>query len=70
MADIENARAMYDSYCEVKENSTSGHNFLKLRDIVIARKKPRTILVQSNTKLNDAGEFVRWTKTHTNRASA
>lgn len=56
-ADIENARTMYEGYSEVPQKSPSGHDFRKIRDIIIDRKKPRTILVQSNTRLNQSCKY-------------
>ncbi|KAK8762894.1 hypothetical protein V5799_034502, partial [Amblyomma americanum] len=49
-ANLRAATEMYDKYSEV---SNSGpYPFLKYWDIVMARKKPRRIFVQSNTVLN------------------
>jgi len=50
-ADIESARRMYDHYSAVVADGPNGVNFIKLREIVIDRKKPRTVLVQGNTFL-------------------
>jgi len=44
-ADISTAKAMYDKYSDVSEPWASR------REIVMARKQPRNILVQANTKL-------------------
>ncbi|OQR77211.1 dipeptidyl peptidase 3-like [Tropilaelaps mercedesae] len=51
-ADFEKGLKMYLSYSKVMDRSWSGHDFLKFREVIIERKKPRTILVQSNTRLN------------------
>merc|ERR1719244_2026928 len=45
--DIKAAKAMYDSYSEVSEPWASR------RDIVVARKQPRMLLVQGNTRISD-----------------
>lgn len=49
--DIANAREMFDKYSKVSD--TGDHPWLLLRDIVVARKQPRAILVQGNTKLEN-----------------
>jgi len=46
-ADIGSAKAMYDRYSEV------GEPWASRRDVVVARKQPRMVLVQANTKLVD-----------------
>lgn len=51
-ADIAKAREMYMGYSEVKEDSVSGHDFIAIRQIITDRMRPRTVLVQSNTKYN------------------
>jgi len=47
IADIASAKAMYDKYSEVSEPWASR------REVVVARKQPRMVLVQANTKLVD-----------------
>lgn len=54
LADIDGASKMFNAYSEV----APGSEFARWRDIVIARKKPRTILVQSNTRLDASSEFM------------
>lgn len=55
-ADIDEATKMYmGHYSVVEAQSPSGHNFAKIREIVIDRKKPRTVLVQSNTVIKGNG---------------
>ncbi|KAH8020732.1 hypothetical protein HPB51_003220 [Rhipicephalus microplus] len=49
-ADLRAATEMYDRYSEVSD--VGQYPFLKYWDIVMARKKPRRIFVQSNTVLN------------------
>lgn len=48
--DIQAATALFDKYSEV--SAEGRYPFLKYWDIVMARKKPRRIFVQSNTVLN------------------
>lgn len=49
-ADLRAATEMYDRYSEVSD--VGQYPFLKYWDIVMARKKPRRIFVQSNTVVN------------------
>ncbi|GBN36465.1 Dipeptidyl peptidase 3 [Araneus ventricosus] len=50
-ADIASAKAMFDMYSAV--TSEERYPFLEYREIVLARKKPRRILVQANTFLDE-----------------
>ncbi|CAL1276519.1 unnamed protein product [Larinioides sclopetarius] len=46
-ADVASAKEMYDKYSAVK--SETKYPFLDYREIVMARKKPRKLLIQTNT---------------------
>jgi len=56
-ADITSARKMFDNYSELSAKNPTSTDYLKMREIVLDRKKPRTVLVQYNTVLDD-GEVV------------
>jgi dipeptidyl-peptidase-3 len=51
LGDIESAQRMYDAYSEVSDRLE--HPFLKYRDIVLQRKKPRRLFIESATELVD-----------------
>jgi dipeptidyl-peptidase-3 len=49
-ADVDSARALFTEFCEVPDS------LLALRRIVLVRKKPRPLLVQVTTSLDDSCE--------------
>ena len=52
MGDIKTAKLMYDKYCEVNEPWASR------REIVVNRRQPRSILVQSNTVIKHWSYYI------------
>ncbi|XP_055956733.1 dipeptidyl peptidase 3 isoform X2 [Patella vulgata] len=55
--DYEAGKEMYDFFSNV-DNTTEPH-FLRLRDVVMARKQPRKMFVQHNTTANDKHLLVK-----------
>lgn len=56
-ADVKSGCEMFTNYSQVSSTSPSGLDFEKIRTIVIDRKTARPILVQSNTRLSQVGEY-------------
>merc|ERR1711993_200493 len=62
--DIDNARKMYDTYSVVNDER-QGMPWASWRDIVLARKQPRKMMVQANTKIEDEQlKLVEYAPTH------
>ena len=57
LGDVENAKLMYDDLSEVRESGR--FPFAKWRDIVVARKTPRKMLVQANTVVSNEALTLR-----------
>ena len=63
MGDIESAQKIFDYYSEV--NDSLEYPYLKYRDIVLARKKPRKLFVEASTRLvNGKVELKSYEATH------
>ena len=54
LADIKSAQKLFDKYSEVSDHLE--YPYLKYRDVVIDRKKPRKMFVQSSTELTPGGK--------------
>jgi dipeptidyl-peptidase-3 len=54
LGDYESAKIMYDNYSNVNEDGKNP--FAKWREIVLKNKKPRLILVQSNTEVTEEND--------------
>ena len=54
-ADVSAAEAMYNHYSSVSEENGG---WVSIRDIVLARKKPRRMLVQPITMLKGSDSFL------------
>lgn len=57
-ADIKAARAMFEGYTNV--NNDGKYPWAQWRDIVMDKKQPRKLFVQSNVLLNGTAALLNW----------
>ncbi|XP_070530351.1 dipeptidyl peptidase 3 isoform X1 [Cardiocondyla obscurior] len=56
LGDVESAKEMYNRYSEVPENGP--YPWGRWRDLILSRKEPRKIFVQSNTFVDDSNNVI------------
>lgn len=57
LADIQSAQALYNKYSEVSDSFE--YPYLKFREVVVNRRKPRSLFVQSSTKIIDGNVVLK-----------